>query len=46
MTTILVIYHSQSGNTKKMAESVSKGINTVVTHVQKKIYSSKGFIHC
>ncbi|HKK98690.1 MAG TPA: NAD(P)H-dependent oxidoreductase [Desulfotignum sp.] len=29
MTTILVIYHSQSGNTKKMAESVSSGINTV-----------------
>lgn len=29
MTTILVIYHSQSGNTKKMAESVSNGINTV-----------------
>lgn len=29
MTTILVIYHSQGGNTKKMAESVAKGIGSV-----------------
>lgn len=29
MTTILVIYHSQSGNTKRMAESVAKGIGSV-----------------
>jgi multimeric flavodoxin WrbA len=29
MTTILVIYHSQSGNTKMMAESVAKGIDSV-----------------
>ena len=31
MTKILVIYHSQSGNTKKMAESVTSGINSVDT---------------
>lgn len=29
MTTILVIYHSQSGNTKKMAEAVAAGINSL-----------------
>ncbi len=29
MTTILVIYHSQSGNTKRMAESVAKGVGSV-----------------
>ncbi len=29
MTTILVIYHSQSGNTRKMARSVADGINSV-----------------
>jgi len=29
MTTILVIYHSQGGNTKMMAESVAKGIDSV-----------------
>jgi len=29
MKTILVIYHSQSGNTKKMAESVAKGVGSV-----------------
>ena len=29
MTEILVIYHSQSGNTKQMAESVAQGVDSV-----------------
>lgn len=29
MCTILIVYHSQSGNTKKMAESVAKGAASI-----------------
>lgn len=29
MTTILIIYHSQSGNTRQMAEAVVRGIDSV-----------------
>lgn len=29
MVTILVVYHSQTGRTKKMAEAVAKGVNLI-----------------
>ncbi len=29
MIKILIIYHSQSGNTKKMAQAVAKGVDTI-----------------
>ncbi len=29
MTTILIVYHSQTGNTRQMAEAVARGVGSV-----------------